>query len=24
IVGGKDRQGVQQENAVVLALTTGF
>jgi len=24
IVGGEDRQGVQQENAVVLALTTGF
>jgi len=24
IVGGKDRQGVQQENAIVLALTTGF
>lgn len=24
IVGGEDRQGVKQENAVVLALTTGF
>jgi uncharacterized protein (TIGR02001 family) len=24
IVGGKDRQGVQQENAVVLSLTTSF
>jgi len=24
IVGGEDRQGVQQENAIVLALTSGF